>query len=585
MVISWFRKSIGGQALFDGFAWVFALVLAGILRFEFDLDRMIVTNYLVLGIALGSLHWLIGKLSGLYSSRFVTGSFDELLNLALVTFLTSVPAVVVSLIWGPAWGLPRSAVFIAAPIFVLLSGLVRSTRRLRTRFVAGSLSQKRTIIYGAGAMAEALIAQLLTDSQRKYIPVALLDDDPSKRNRWISGVKMRGSLDRLPQVARSLAANALIVAIPQANSELLQKVKDVASSIGLEVIILPSFSEILENGQGKFQLSELGIEDLIGRRAVSIDSETVGGYLEGKIVLVTGAGGSIGVELCRQVARYNPSRLIFLDRDETGLQLAQLAVTGSGLLDGSDIVLADIRDEMVIEEAFQLTKPDVVFHAAALKHLPALERFPREAWKTNVLGTAHVLSAADRAGVSHFVNISTDKAADPTSFLGKSKKLAEELTSWYSTKGIGHFHSVRFGNVLGSRGSLVPTLQYLIEKGGPISITDPEATRFFMTIPEACQLVLQAGSEIARNSILILDMGKPVKILDIANRMIEMSGKRVELIFSGLRAGEKLHEDLFSQHESLQPSSHPLIWKVSSPGLDPRNLDSHQKGFLNEGRL
>lgn len=580
MIATWARKHIGGQAFFDWFAWVLAIFFAGVLRFEFDLDRIVVPAFFLFGIVIALLHWAVGKLAGLYGSRFVTGSFDELLSLAFVTFVTLIPVTSVAAVWGPEWDIPRSTVLIAAPIFVLLSGIVRSARRLWKGYLNTASSQKKAVIYGAGAMAEALIPQLLTDAAGEYRPVALLDDDPAKAKRWISGVKMRGSLEALPETVRALAADVVIVAIPRATSELLQRVNSLALPLGVDVVILPSFSEILEKKEETFQLRELGIEELVGRRAVSINSKSVDSYIQGKTVLVTGAGGSIGVELCRQVAAHDPHRLVFLDRDETGLQHAQLAVTGSGLLDEADIVLADIRDEAVIEEVFQDIKPDVVFHAAALKHLPALERFPEEAWKTNVWGTAHVLSAASKVGVKHFVNISTDKAADPSSFLGKSKKLAEELTSWYSTNSRGHFHSVRFGNVLGSRGSLVPTLKYLIDRGGPITITHRDATRFFMTIPEACQLVLQAGSEKVRNSILILDMGEPVNILEIANRMIEMSGKSVEVIFSGLRPGEKLHEELSSALESLEPSAHELIWRVSAHGLNPANLDSKHAGFI-----
>jgi len=576
---AWFRKNVGGQAVIDSFSWIFALIVAGFLRFEFAFDRVDVGNFILFGLVVAALHWSVGKVSGLYGSRFPAGSFDELLNLVLVTFLATIPAAILSFAWGAVWGVPRSTIFIAAPVFLILSGLVRSTRRLRKRYVTAIPHEQRAIIYGAGRMAELLIPQLLADSSRRYRPVALIDDDPAKSNRWISGVKTKGTLTDLHRILKSIPAEVLIVAIPRATATLLQKVRSLASSLDLEVVILPSFSEILDKNQGNLELKQLGIEELIGRRAVSINSGEIHRYLEGQTVLVTGAGGSIGVELCRQVSRYTPGRLIFLDRDETGLQLAQLAVNGSGLLDDLDIVLADIREEKVIEDVFQSLKPDVVFHAAALKHLPALEKFPQEAWKTNVLGTANVLAAASHTGVSHFVNISTDKAADPTSVLGKSKKLAEELTSWYSTHCAGNYHSVRFGNVLGSRGSLIPTLQFLIESDRPVTITDPEATRFFMTIPEACQLVLQAGSEKLRNSILILDMGRPVKIVDIANRMIEMSGKVVEVVFTGLRPGEKLHEDLFSDYETVASSSHDLISRVSSPVLDPRKISSRQKDF------
>ena len=575
----WLRKHIGGQAVFDFGAWVMATLLAGFLRYEFDFESLDSSRFVVLGTSIGLAHWVVGKLLFLYGARYSTASFYELLSLGLVTTLSSMPAVTLTVIWGASWGIPRSTVLIAAPLFFISSGLVRLVRRLRKRYASTSVSEKRALVYGAGAMAEVLIPQLLADSSRKFWPVGLLDDDPEKANRWISGVKMQGAINDLPRAVRRLGAQVVIVAIPRANHELLQKVRTIAHPLGVDVVLLPSFSEILDSKGGELELRELGIEELVGRRAVSIDSATVGAYLSDRTVLITGAGGSIGVELCRQVAQYSPKRLVFLDRDETGLQHAQLAVTKTGLLDSADLFLADIRERSVIDDIFAEVRPEVVFHAAALKHLPALERFPHEAWKTNVVGTANLLAAAADVGVTNFVNISTDKAADSLSVLGHSKKLGEELTSWYSSKSRGVFHSVRFGNVLGSRGSLIPTLRYLIDIGGPVMITDPEATRFFMTIPEACQLVLQAGSETSRNSILILDMGEPVKIIDIAHRMIEMSGKNISIEFSGLRDGEKLHEDLTSLDEIAEESAHSMIWRVVSNELDPKNLEKLEKNF------
>ena len=576
----WLRKHIGGQAVFDFGAWILATLLAGFLRYEFDVESLDTSSFVVLGLSIGLVHWVVGQFLFLYGARYATASFDELLSLGLVTALSSVPAIALTVIWGSTWGIPRSTALIAAPLFFIASGLARMVRRLRKRYASASVSQKRALVYGAGAMAEVLIPQLLGDSSRKFLPVGLLDDDPEKANRWISGVKMLGTIQDLPRAMRRLEAQVVIIAIPRANYELLQKVKTIAHPLGVGVVLLPSFSEILDSRGGELELRELGIEELVGRRAVSIDSATVGAYLRDRTVLVTGAGGSIGVELCRQVAQYSPKRLVFLDRDETGLQQAQLAVAKSGLLDSADLCLADIREKSVIDDIFADVGPEVVFHAAALKHLPALERFPHEAWKTNVLGTSNVLAAAARNGVVQFVNISTDKAADSSSVLGHSKKLAEELTSWYSSRSTGFFHSVRFGNVLGSRGSLVPTLKHLIDIGGPVTITDPEATRFFMTIPEACQLVLQAGSETTRNSILILDMGEPVRIIDIAHRMIEMSGKNVPIEFSGLRPGEKLHEVLTSLEEIAESSGHSMIWRVDSNELDPKNLEKLEEIFM-----
>ena len=252
-------------------------------------------------------------------------------------------------------------------------------------------------------------------------------------------------------------------------------------------------------------------------------------------------------------------RACALDRDESGLHTTQISIFGHGLLDTKDAVLADIRDAESLQQVFRDRRPEVVFHAAALKHLPMLEQYPAEAWKTNVLGTLNVLNAAMDIGVERFVNVSTDKAADPTSVLGHSKRMAERLTAWAARQDAGSYVSVRFGNVLGSRGSMLPTFQAQIEKGGPVTVTHPDVTRYFMTIPEACELVVQAGAIGEDGQVMILDMGEPVRIMEVAERMIEMSGKDVEIVFTGLRHGEKLHEDLFSVNEQVESPLHPRI--------------------------
>lgn len=314
--------------------------------------------------------------------------------------------------------------------------------------------------------------------------------------------------------------------------------------------------------------------ELLGPRDVGPEFEVLGAKaLRGRRVLVTGAGGSIGSELCRQIMRFEPAELIAVDRDETALQQAQLAISGHGLLDTREVVLADIRDADAIVEIFLERRPDVVFHAGALKHLPMLEQYPREAWKTNVLGTLNVLRASQLVDVDTFVNISTDKAANPTSVLGHSKRLAERLTAWFgATTGKGYV-SVRFGNVLGSRGSMLPLFASLLEQGKPLTVTHPDATRYFMSIAEACQLVIQAGAFGRAGEVLILDMGEPVRILDVARQMIERSGRDVEIVFTGLRAGEKLHEELIGTGERAHRPVHPRVSHAIVPPLDPTTAD------------
>jgi FlaA1/EpsC-like NDP-sugar epimerase len=287
---------------------------------------------------------------------------------------------------------------------------------------------------------------------------------------------------------------------------------------------------------------------------------------------VTGAGGSIGSELCRQIHKYEPAELIMLDRDESALHAVELSITGRAMLDDPGVVLVDIRDAEALDKVFDERRPQVVFHAAALKHLPMLEQYPAEAVKTNILGTQHVLAASVRVGVERFVNVSTDKAANPTSVLGYTKRVAEGLTAAVASHATGTYQSVRFGNVLGSRGSVLTAFAAQVASGGPVTVTDPDVERFFMTVQEAVQLVIQAGAIGRPGEVLVLDMGEPIKIADVARQVIGMSGKDVEIQFTGLRTGEKLSEELFGDGEVGVRAAHPMISHVSAPPVTVAEL-------------
>lgn len=568
------------QRLLDALAWVTACCAAGLFRYEFEVSRTPFLSLLLVGVALAFVFYIVGSTVSLYKSRHKTGSIHELWTLLLATGLVATPSAIINILFGPDWEIPRSIVFIATPLFVLLAGGFRSAQRRSSSGIKSPHWGEPVVIYGAGKMAELLIPQLLEDATARFRPVGLIDDDPTLSNRWISGVKTLGTFEEVSAIVSKTGATHLIVAIPQAGAALLQRVRDATAPLDVKVMILPSLSEVLSHSSGNFSLRALAFEDLVGRRAVRVDSPKIQQLISNKKVLITGAGGSIGQELCQQVSRYNPAEIVFLDRDESGLQQAQLATERSGLLDNPNIVLADIRDSEVLEDIWSQFRPDIVFHAAALKHVSTLERFPDEAWKTNVQGTLNVLQASLSSGVETLVNISTDKAADPSSVLGRSKLLGEKLTAWAGTKSEGNYMSVRFGNVLGSRGSLIPTLSYLIENNLPLTLTHPEATRYFMTSEEACELVLQAGTQNAANSIFILDMGKPVKIQDIAERLVRNSGQKTEIVYTGLRQGEKLHETLHSADVTLVESEHKLIWTTESEMLQPSDLPAIRKHWL-----
>ena len=565
-----FRRLINVQATFDLVAWILAVYGATLMRLELEISRVSPQSLIGLGLLMGLFNFLAGKFSGLYRGRFKPASFDELLSMVATASVTSVVFSASLYSFGPSLGIPRSLAVLSALVFLPLSGASRAYRRRLLFFREMPAGGKRTLIYGAGRMAEAVIPQLLGDQHSQYLPVGLIDDDPTKSARWISGVQMQGSLSQLEGIARSTRASVLLVAISRVDAQHLQKIYDSARLARLQVVVLPTLNELLTGTQRKLNLKALSIEELIGRRAVQTDSSLISRRIRGKTVLVTGAGGSIGSELCRQIAKMEPHELIFLDRDESGLQQAQLMTYGQGLLDSSSIVLADIRERDVLDRVFSTVKPDIVFHAAALKHLPVLEKHPEEAWKTNVIGTLNVLEATVRSGVQAFVNISTDKAADPSSVLGRSKLIGEKLTTGFARNHSARFVSVRFGNVLGSRGSLVPTLATLIDRGGPVTVTHPDATRYFMTTPEACQLVLHSMVLEGDGDVFVLDMGDPVRILDVAQKMIELAGSDAEIVFTGLREGEKLDEILHSSETAMGQTAHPLIWQMTSDSFDAR---------------
>jgi FlaA1/EpsC-like NDP-sugar epimerase len=341
-----------------------------------------------------------------------------------------------------------------------------------------------------------------------------------------------------------------------------------ADDAGLDVYVLPPVEQML-GGVLVADIRLVSEDDLLGRHPADIDPAAVAEYITGRRVLVTGAGGSIGSELCRQLARFSPAALFMLDRDESGLHATQLSIEGRAMLEDPSLVLADIRDAARIDTVFAACRPDVVFHAAALKHLPLLEMHPDEGWKTNVGGTQVLLDAAGRHGVSRFVNVSTDKAANPTSVLGWTKRITERLTSYASTLGAMECVSVRFGNVLGSAGSVLRSFEAQARNGGPITVTDPAITRYFMTIPEASKLTIYAGAIGEPGEVLILDMGDPVRILDVAERFANLSDPPVEIVFTGLRKGEKLHEDLVSSDERGVRRVHELIMHVPVEPLAP----------------
>lgn len=574
------RLWLWSQAFLDSLAWAVALCLAVLLRYELDV-RLINFPGLIFVIAVAvATQLIVGWYMALYRGRYTFGSIHEARVLIAVTLIVGVVVSIVLSIFINELHIARSVAVIAFPFAALSMAAVRYAKRLYVegKPIFGDEAQ-RTLIYGAGFLGNSLVTRMVQDPESPYVPVGLIDDDVAKKHLRLSSVGVLGGGDELPEIIKRTKSTVVVLAMAHLNARQIREVSDSVAGLGVKVLVLPPLQDMLspEGSKGSrgglTDFREIDVADLIGRSPVETQVEQIAGYIKGKRVLVTGAGGSIGSELCRQLSGFDPAELMMLDRDESGLQHTQLSIEGHGLLDNNNILLADIRDAAALAEIFAERRPEVVFHAAALKHAPLLQMYPEEAWKTNVLGSLNVLQAARSVDVETFVNVSTDKAASPTTALGHSKRAAEKLTSWMAGETGKRYVSVRFGNVIGSRGSMLPLFTDQINKGGPVTVTHPDVTRFFMTIPEACQLVIQAGAIGHGGDVLILDMGEPVRIMDVAERMIAMSGKDIKIEITGLRPSEKLHEQLTGDDEIQAADGHAKISHTHAQPLNPADLD------------
>jgi FlaA1/EpsC-like NDP-sugar epimerase len=575
------RLRVALQVCYDSASWLVATVLATLLRY--DAPNVVPWGH-VLGIAvlLVMTYLACEGVVALIQGRAPTGSIDDILQ---VVRTAAVAGVLVALFNLSRIYIARTVPIGATICFLALATLGRLLWRMAVERVHPSadppVSPTKVLVVGAGEAGRELVTSMVRDPRHEWEPVGLVDDDRGKRHLRVRGVHVLGDTTSIPQLVERTHAQTAVVAIPSASAETMTRISSSIRSAGADVKVLPSTSELLRDHVGIRDIRDVNLGDVLGRKQVEMDLESISDYLTGRRLMVTGAGGSIGSELCRQISKFGPSELIMLDRDESALHGVELLLTGRALLDDHDVVLCDIRDEAALRHVFMSRRPEVVFHAAALKHLPMLEQYPVEAVKTNVIGTRNVLAAADQAGVDRLVNISTDKAANPSSVLGYSKRLAERLTAAYARRTSGTYLSVRFGNVLGSRGSVLTAFARQIAQGGPVTVTHPQVDRYFMTIEEACQLVVQAGAIGRPGETLVLDMGQPVKIVDVARQLISLNQGSVEIEFTGLREGEKLHEDLFGVDEprDVRPW-HPLVSHVTVEPLPTEEID----GLPTEGR-
>jgi FlaA1/EpsC-like NDP-sugar epimerase len=467
-------------------------------------------------------------------------------------------------------------------------------RTLIERPAAGTIVArgKEVLIVGAGDAAQLILREMLRNPGLGYTPIGLVDDDPRKKNLRLHGVRVLGTTAVLPDLLRERRPDELLIAIPTASGEVRERIVATARQARVPVKTLPGLNELIAGDLNLTgQIRPVEVEDLLGREPVETDLESIAGYLTGEVVLVTGAGGSIGSELCRQIARMRPTRLVLVDNGEPGLFEIERELVDERGFHATAAVLADAGNATKIRQVFEKYRPAVVFHAAAYKHVPLMEANPLEAVRNNTLVTRTVADVAVEYGAKRFVLVSTDKAVNAKTVMGQSKALCEWIVeSWGHRDDAGtKFCGVRFGNVLGSSGSVIPIFRKQIARGGPVTVTHADMTRFFMTIPEAVALIIQAGAIGGRGQVYVLDMGEPVKIVELAETMIRLSGKEpridVPIEFVGARPGEKLHEELWSQSETVIPSSHEAILLVTRPPIDQEWLEDEleELGRLVEG--
>jgi FlaA1/EpsC-like NDP-sugar epimerase len=523
----------------------------------------------------------------LYKGMWRYTSINDLLNLIKATFVSSTVIILTILYFHRFVGYPRSVFVIDGFLTLIFIGGVRLFIRLFHQTPTSDLTSmgrfsffqntreglKRLVIIGAGDAGEKILRELHTNPRLKYDVVGFLDDDPKKHGMQIHGVPVHGYIDQLLDLIRKHEVDELLIAIASATGKEMRRIVDLCKETSLKYRIIPGMGELIDGRLTVKAIRDVSYEDLMGRESIQLEMEKIGEYLKDKTILITGAGGSIGSELSRQITRFFPKNLILFDRTENNLYEIESELRKDFPYLKFTSILGNVLNQSVLRAVFSKHKPKAVFHTAAYKHVPMMELNPCEAIFTNILGTQRLLEIVKEFEIERFVLVSTDKAVRPTNVMGASKRLAELLTQCYDNRfNPTRFMSVRFGNVIGSSGSVIPLFKKQIERGGPVTVTHPEVTRYFMTIPEASQLILQAGAMGEGGEIFILDMGSPIKILDLARDLIRLSGfepdEDIEIKFIGLRPGEKLYEELITEGEGIFPTNHEKISVLRKPPCD-----------------
>ena len=512
-------------------------------------------------------------LSRFYNTMWQFASLDELIQICFGTGFASVLLLVLGYTVFNPERFPFTVYVMGGILMLLFVGFSRfSFRLMRRARKKNELSRRkdkeefhRVMIIGAGETGSMIIKEMKSAPETSGIPIVAIDDNRAKRGSRIHGVKVVGGRESITRAAVRYNVDQILLAIPTSKKKDLQEILQICSKTGCQLKTVPEYSEVLENGVDTQSIRDVEITDLLGRDEITLDVDEICGYLKDKTVLVTGGGGSIGSELCRQIALFNPKKIIIFDIYENNAYDLQNELLMRFKRLNLEVLIGSVRDASRINHVFEVCRPDVVFHAAAHKHVPLMELSPGEAVKNNVFGTLNVAKAADKYGVKRMVLISTDKAVNPTNVMGATKRICELIIQYFSRHSKTDFVAVRFGNVLGSNGSVIPLFKKQIASGGPVTVTHPDIIRYFMTIPEAARLVLQAGGMAKGGEIFVLDMGQPVKIADLARNLIRLSGYEpdvdIKIVYTGLRPGEKLYEELLLDSEGgCAKTSHELIY-------------------------
>jgi FlaA1/EpsC-like NDP-sugar epimerase len=549
-------------------AWIISSYISILFRFEFSIPKYIYLNLIISTFILIFTFYFVTFIDIVIFGTTSSLTFEEFISIVRRFISTGLIFLMGQLIY-PNFLLPRSFPILAS---ILALGLVLAfDKTLKFYLIKNKLklNSVRVAVYGGGEQGQLLIKKILSDKYLDWRPVVIIDDFLNESINKINGIKLVKN-NGIHKIYKEYNFQILIITFSQISNIKLQEVQEICTELNVELLIIPPIKAITGKEFSTNDLRRPSQEELIGKTSITISTRGIQKFIENKTILITGAGGSIGSELCRQINSYNPKKLFMLDRDESNLLEVNLTINNLGSINQGNLILADLRDHERIKEVISTTKPHIVFHAAALKHLSILENNPDEAIKTNVSGTNFLLQQCLKNDIEVFINISTDKAADPISVLGKSKLCAERLTKAASLETQdSRYLSVRFGNVFGSRGSVLHVFNKQIETGGPVTLTAPDVTRFFMTVEEAIHLLLQAAAEGNNGDTLILDMGDPIQIESIAKKLILASNKNIEIQFTGLRKGEKLHESLIGENEEFLSTDNKNILKLT---VEPLSL-------------